>query len=79
MTRWKNSPQTKGQEAITARNSLKTDLNNISEQEFRTTVIRILTGLEKSIENTRETLASQAKDLKTSQTKIKNDVTEMQN
>ena len=48
MTKWNNFPQQKIQEEITARELLKTDINNISEQEFR--VIRLLAGLEKSIE-----------------------------
>jgi len=39
MTRWRNSPQKKDQEEITARDLLKTDISNMSEQEFRTTVI----------------------------------------
>ena len=79
MTRQRNSPQKKDQEEITTRDLLKTDISNISEQEFRTTVIKILAGLERSIEDTRETLAAEIKDLKTSQAEIKNDITEMQN
>jgi len=79
MTRWRNSPQKKDQEETTARDLLKIDTSNTSEQELRTTVIRILARLEKSIEDTRETLAAEREDLKTSQAKIKNAVTEMQN
>ena len=56
---------------------LKTDISNISEQEFKTIVTRLLAGLEESIEDTRETLAEEIKDLKTSQAKIKNAVTEI--
>ena len=58
---------------------LKTDISNIYEQEFRTTVIRLLTGLEKSIEDTRDTLAAEIKDLRTSQDELKNAITELQN
>ena len=76
MTRLRNSSQKKGQ---VARDLLKTDVNNIPKQEFRTKVIRLLTGLEKSIEDTRVTLAADIKDLKTSQAKITNVITEMQN
>ena len=54
----------KDQEEITARDLPKTDRNNTSEQEFRTTVIRLIAGLEKSIEDTRETLAAEIKDLR---------------
>ena len=78
MTRWRNAPQKKDREDITARDLLKIDISNISEQEFRSIVIRLLAGFEKSIEDTRETLPAEIKDLKTSQAKIKNAVTEMQ-
>ena len=54
----------KDQEEITARDLPKTDRNNTSEQELRTTVIRLIAGLEKSIEDTRETLAAEIKDLR---------------
>ena len=43
----KNSPQKKIQEEMTAKELLKTDTNNITEQEFRIIVIRLITGLEK--------------------------------
>ena len=47
MTRWRNYPQKKDQEEIAARDLLKTDIRNISEQDFRIIVIRILARLEK--------------------------------
>lgn len=46
MTRWNNSPQKKSQEEFTAKDLLRTDINNISDQEFRI-VIRQIAGLEK--------------------------------
>ena len=49
---------------------LKRDISNISE-EFRTKVIKILSGLERSIEDIREALPAEMKDLKTSQAEIK--------
>ena len=52
----------KAQEEITARDLLQTDMSNISEQEFRTTVIRILARLERSTEDTKETLATDIRD-----------------
>ena len=70
MIRWRISLQKKDQTKIIAIALLKTDKSNISEQEFRTTVIKILAGLERSIEDTRETLAAEIKDLKTSQAEI---------
>ena len=54
MTRWKNSPQKKGQEDITGSNLLKKDISDISEQQFRKIVIKLLAGLGKSIEDNRE-------------------------
>ena len=72
-----NFPQKEGHEEIIARDLPKTDINNILEQEFRTSVIRLLAGLEKSIKDTRETLVEEIKDLRTSQDEIKNVVIEM--
>lgn len=79
MTRWTNSPQKTDQEETTARDLLKMDISNASEQELRTTAIRILAGFERSIEDTRETLTAKIKDLKTSQAEIKNVINEIQN
>jgi len=77
MPRWRNSSQKKEQEKVTARDLIETDLNKMPEPEFKTTIIRILAGLDKSIEHTRESLTTEIKDLKTSQAKIKNAITEM--
>ena len=49
---------------------LKTDISNISEQEFRTIVIRIIAGIKKSTEDKREILAAEIKDLETSEAEI---------
>lgn len=57
----------------------KTDISSIHEQEFKSTVIRLLDGLEKSIEDSREILAAGIKDLKTSQSEVKDIITETQN
>ena len=79
MTTWKNSPQKKIWEEMTARKSLKTDINNISEQEFRITVIRLIAGLEKCIEDRRDSIAIEIKDLRTSHNELRNAINEMQN
>ena len=50
MTKWKNLPQKKLQEVATANKFIKNDLSNITEQEFRIIVIKLIAGLEKSIE-----------------------------
>ena len=59
----KNSPQKKFQEEMTPRELLKTDINNISDQEFRIIVIRLIAGFEKSIEDRRESIAKKIKEL----------------
>ena len=43
---------------------IKIDINNMPEIEFKTTIIRILATTEKSIEEIRETLNTEIKDLK---------------
>ena len=47
MMKRKNSHQKKLQEEMTARELLKTDINNITKQAFRIIVIRLIAGLEK--------------------------------
>ena len=47
------------------------------DTEFKTTIKRILAGLEKSIEDTRESLATEIKDLKSNQAKIKHAIPKM--
>lgn len=48
MTRWRNSLQKKEQEEITARDIINTDINEMSELEFKAIIIKILAGLEKA-------------------------------
>ena len=79
MTRWKNSPQKREQEAVlTARDLISMDISKMSAIEFRITIIKILAGLEKSIEDTRESLSGEIKELKSNQVKIKKAINEMQ-
>ena len=40
------------------------DISKMSELEFKIMTIKILAGLEKSIENTRESLSRELKELK---------------
>ena len=78
MTKQKNS-QEKFKEEMTTKEWIKTDINNITEQEFRIIVIRLITGLEKSIEDSRESIAAEIKELKISHDEFKNAVNEVQN
>ena len=70
MTKWKNSPQKKYQEVATANELIKTDLSNIMEQEFRIIIIKLIAGLEKSIEDSRESIATEIKGLSNSHEEI---------
>ena len=59
MMKWKNSPQKKLHQVAIANELIKNDLSNIMEQEFRTIVTKIIAGLEKSIEDSRESIATE--------------------
>ena len=50
----------------------------MSEVEFRITIIKILAGLEKDINNTRESPSGEIKELKSNQVKIKKVINEIQ-
>ena len=60
MMKQKNSPQKKFQVEMTAKELIKTDIN-ISDQEFSIIVLRLIAGLEKSIEDNRESIAAELK------------------
>ena len=62
-----NSPQKKEQEETTARELTNTDTSKMSEPEFRITIIRILPGVENSLES----LSVEIKEVKASQDEIK--------
>ena len=79
MPRQRNSSQKKEQEKVTVRDLIKTDISNMPHPEFKATFKRILAELEKSIEDIRETLIIEIKELKTNQAKMKNTITEIQN
>ena len=71
MTKRKNSPQKKLQEVATANKLIKNDLSNVTEQEFRIIVIKLIAGLEKSIEDSREPIATEIKGLRNNQKELK--------
>jgi len=65
MPKWRNSSQKKEQEKVIARDLIKTNISNMSDEDFKATIIRILAGLEKSMEDIRETLTTEIKQIKT--------------
>ena len=81
----RNSFQKKEQREAMARELIKIDLSSMPEPEFKTMIIKIimimkiLAGLDKSIEETREALNTEIKDLETSQARMKNVIIKMQN
>ena len=79
MTGLRNSPQKKKQGVVlTARDLINMDISKMCELQFKTAIIEILAGFEKSMEDTRESLPIEIKQLKSSQAEIKNTVTEIQ-
>ena len=76
MTIWRNSSQKREQEEVMVRGLVHRDISKIPKPEFKTTVKKTLAGLEKSIKDTRESLTAEIKELKPSQTKIKNAIIE---
>ena len=76
MPRWRNSFQKKEQEKGTAKHLIETDISNIPDKEFKATLLRILAGLEKNMEDIRETLTAETKELKNKQ--MKNEKIEIQ-
>ena len=63
MTKRKNFPQKKLQEVVTANKLIKNNLSNIAENEFKIIVIKLIAGLEKSIEDSRKSITTEIKGL----------------
>ncbi|KAF0880724.1 LORF1 protein, partial [Crocuta crocuta] len=57
---------------------LKTYISNITEEEFRTVLIKLIAGLEKGMEDIRETIATMTMELKNSCDEFKNAINKMQ-
>jgi len=79
MPRCRNSSQLKEQEKVTARDLVETDINNMLDLDLKATIIRIPPGLEKSIEDIRDTLTTEIKQFKINQAEMKNVITKIQN
>ena len=77
MTKQRNSPQKKFQEVVTANKLIQTNLSNITEQVFRI-VINLIAGLEKSTEDSRESIATEIKGLKNSHDELTKAINEVQ-
>ena len=64
MPKHRNSFQMKEQDNITARDLSKSHISNMPDGQFKATIIRILPGLEETIEDITETLTIEIKELK---------------
>ena len=62
-----------------ARDVSKTDKSNMPYGEPKAMIIRILTGLEKRMEDISETLSTEIKELKKNQSEMKNTTNEIGN
>ena len=60
-----------------ARDLTEKDVSNVPDVEFKATIIRILIGLEKSMEDSRETFTTEIIKLKNNQAEYKNAITEI--
>ena len=80
MTRWKNSPPQREQEVVlTAQNLISMDRRKRLEREFRIMTIKIIAGLKRHSEDTRECLSGEIKQLISNQVEIKKaNLSEMQ-
>lgn len=61
-----------------ARNLISMDKSKTTELEFRLMIIKMLAGLEKSIEDTKEPVFGEMKELKSNQVEIKKAINKMQ-
>ena len=76
MTRRKNSTQKKESETVLSATELQNlDYNSMSESQFRSTVIKLLVSLEKSIKESRDFMTV---EFRSKQAEIKNQLNEMQ-
>ncbi|KAF0883675.1 LITD1 protein, partial [Crocuta crocuta] len=72
-----NSPLKKFQVEMTTEELLTTDISKITEQEFRTIVIKLITGLENGMEDIREPIATKTMELKNNCDELKNAINGM--
>ena len=56
MPKWRNLFQKKEQGKVTARDLIERDISNMSDGEIKATIIRIIAGLVKSMEDIRRSL-----------------------
>ena len=75
-TRRKSSPQKKGSEIVLSATELQDmDYNSMSESQLRSTIIKLLVALQRSIKDSRDFMTA---EFRSNQAEIKNQLNEMQ-
>ena len=71
--------QMKEKDKITARDLNEMQISNIPDREFKVTIIKILTGFEKKVEEFSETLNKDIENIKKNQSETKYSINEIKN
>ena len=79
MQRWRNLSQVKQPEKMMTRGLIETDISNMPHGEFKAIIMRILAGLVKRMEDFREALTTEIKELKINQSETKTALMVIQN
>ncbi|KAF0878545.1 LORF1 protein, partial [Crocuta crocuta] len=79
MTKRKSSLPKKLQEELTAKELIRTDISSITEQDFKTIIIKLITGLANSIEDLKETMATTNVENKNRHDELKIAINEIHN
>ncbi|KAF0887199.1 LORF1 protein, partial [Crocuta crocuta] len=79
MQKRKSSPPKKFQEELTANELLKTDISIITEQDFKTIIIKLIAGLEKSKRDIKETMSTSNTENKNRHDEFKKAINEIHN
>jgi len=72
MRRKRNMSQMKEHDKITTRELNKTEISNMPKGEFKVMVIKILTGLEKAVDELSENFNKDMESIKKNQSELKN-------
>ena len=72
MRRQRKMSKMKDKDKITAIELNETEINNMPDTDFKVMVIKILTGLEKRLENLSDTFNKEIENIKKNQLELKN-------
>ncbi|KAF0881059.1 LORF1 protein, partial [Crocuta crocuta] len=78
MMKGKSSPPKKFQQELTANELLKRDISSVTERDFRI-IIKLIAGLEKSVGDIKETMATDKMENRNRHDEVKNAISEIHN